>query len=199
MRVSVSKTVWRNLLVLVDDVKTKQTKALCPFNPTVVTHFDMFISVAAVVHMLAAVFCRQQLHPWPHPQVHACTRKAKPLTFVHMSAGGVLPTHCSALLERPEAQSGGRQDLGRTRVGGVGACLWCHSVGVGMRWAFWNLTYWHVSVLILMGDGKQQGNYLSRADLRQKGKRMESEEEKQVCHTWTPCTQCLWHGSKWWF
>lgn len=117
--------------MLVDDVKTKQTKALCPFNPTVVTHFDMFISVAAVVHMLAAVFCRQQLHPWPHPQVHACTRKAKPLTFVHMSAGGVLPTHCSALLERPEAQSGGRQDLGRTRVWGVGGMFVMSQRGCG--------------------------------------------------------------------
>lgn len=31
-----------------------------------------------------------------------------------------------------------------------------------------------------MGDGTQQGNGLSRANLRQKGKSVEGKEEKQV-------------------
>lgn len=31
-----------------------------------------------------------------------------------------------------------------------------------------------------MGEGTQQGNDLSRADLRQKGKRVDGKEEKQV-------------------
>lgn len=44
-----------------------------------------------------------------------------------------------------------------------------------------------------MGDGKQQGNGLSRADLGPKGKSVEWKEEKQVCHTCRPCTQ---RGSK---
>lgn len=89
--------------------------------------------------------------------------------WVHTAA------HCRSVQRRSQ---GACQELGRRRVWGGHVCdisTW----GVGMRWAFWN--DWHFFLVWgLMEDGTQQGNGLSRADLRQEGKSVEGKEEKQV-------------------
>lgn len=111
---------------------------------------------------------------------HRFMWEAKPPTFLLMSAGGVLPTHC--VLEHSETQSGGRKDLGVE--GGRGGRFLMSQLGrvikVGLFGAELIGSY---SVWQLIGDTQQNGNNLSRADLRQRGKSTKWKEEKQVCHT----------------
>lgn len=63
--------------------------------------------MVAIVHMLPCGVLPSEVAPMAPPTGSCLHKEAKLLTFVHMSAGGVLNTHCSALPERPEVQSGG--------------------------------------------------------------------------------------------
>lgn len=85
----------------------KNPKTLSPFKATVITHFDIFTSMTAIVHVLPCSFLPSEVAPLAPPTGSCLHKEGKAAYLVHMSAGGVLPTHCRALPEHPEAQSGG--------------------------------------------------------------------------------------------